>query len=362
MSKLNSLFGAYADKLQVLVDKSLDKFAPTWFENYFDFGVPQMSLSFVTVIGKSRIEAAASIIARGSAAPLRSRAGLDKLSGAIPPIAEKFAMDEELMRQYITIQGLPVSDQVKKNQLLELLFGDVKKVGDSLMKRLDIMCLEAISTGQISLTVTNNPDGVTLADPIDLLMPTANKSNAAVNWNTAGTATPITDIETVTSTAKAKGVTPAKVLMSLAAWQKFRKTTEVKDYMKTFHGQSNNKVLPTLSNVNDFLTEQMLPIIEVVDQSIGIEKDGKISTIRPFSDDNVALVPAGKLGTIHNALSVEQLKPVEKVSYATYRNGLISKWQENEPWQEFTKGELNAFPGVDAIDGIHLISTTAAFS
>lgn len=361
MAKLNSIFGAYADKLQVMVDRSLDKFAPTWFEQYFDFGVPQMSLSFVTVIGKTRIEAAASVIARGSAAPLRTRAGLDKLTGNIPPISEKFAMDEELMRQFMTIQQLPVSDQVKKNQLLELLFGDVKKVGDALMKRLDIMCLEAISTGKISLDVNNNPDGVTLANPIDLLMPSANKSNAAVDWGTAATATPISDIETATSAAKAKGIAPAKALMSLAAWQKFRKSTEVKDYMKTFYGQSNNKVLPTLQAVNDFMQEQMLPVIEVVDHSIGIEKDGQISTIRPFDDNNVALVPAGKLGTIHNALSVEQLKPVEKVSYATFKNGLISKWQENEPWQEFTKGELNAFPGVDAIDAVQLISTNKAF-
>jgi hypothetical protein len=33
MAKINSVFGAYADKLQVVVDKALDKFAPTWFEN-----------------------------------------------------------------------------------------------------------------------------------------------------------------------------------------------------------------------------------------------------------------------------------------------------------------------------------------
>lgn len=361
MAKLNSIFGAYADKLQVMVDKSQDKFAPTWFEQYFDFGAPQMSLSFVTVIGKSRIEAAASVIARGSAAPLRSRAGLDKLTGNIPPISEKFAMDEELMRQFMTIQQLPVSDQVKKNQLLELLFGDVKKVGDSLMKRLDIMALEGISTGQISLDVNNNPDGVVLANPIDLLMPSGNKTNANVDWSTAATATPIKDIEDTVTYQRDRGVSIAKVLMSPSAWQKFRATTEVKDYIKTFAGLSNNKVLPTLQTVNDFLSGQLLPQIEIVDQSVGVEKDGSISTIRPFKNENVAFVPGGKLGTIHNALSVEQLKPVEKVSYATFKNGLISKWQENEPWQEFTKGELNAFPGLDAIDQIHILSTNKAF-
>ena len=65
---------------------------------------------------------------------------------------------------------------------------------------------------------------------------------------------------------------------------------------------------------------------------------------------------------VHNGVIAEEFKPVDKVAYAKFKNALISKWQENEPWAEFTKGEVNAFPGFDAIDQIHLISTTAAFS
>jgi hypothetical protein len=361
MAKINSVFGSYADKLQVVIDRSLDKFAPTWFEDYFDFGVPQQSLNFVTVIGRSRIEAAASIVARGSSAPLRSRAGLDKLSGEIPPILQKFAMREEDYRNYLTIQSLAVSDETKRKMLLDLLFGDVKKTGDALMKRLDIMCLQAVSTGKISADVTNNPDGIVLASDLDLLMPSTNKTNAAVAWATAATATPIKDIETAVSYQSNRGVAIGKVLMTPTAWGLFRATTEVKDYFGAFLGKSNNKVLPTLNAVDEFMTEHRLPVIEIVDKSIGIEKDGVISTIRPFADANVALVPAGKLGTIHNALAMEEFMPVAKVSYGKFKNGLISKWQENEPWAEFTKGELNAFPGLDAIDQIHLISTTVAF-
>jgi hypothetical protein len=361
MAKLKSVFGTYAEQLQAVVDVKNDRFAPTWFGQYFDFDIPQTSLTFQSVIGRSRIEAAASVIARGSAAPLRSRQGLEKLSGEIPAIAEKFVMREEDYRNFMMLQAMPVSDQTKKQQLLDLLFADVKKTGDSLMKRLDIMALEAISTGAISLDIDNNPDGMVLANPVDLLMPSGNRTNAAVNWNTSATATPITDIENAVAYQKSRGVVLEKALMSDAAWQKFRKATEVKEYLGAFLGKANNKLIPTLDLVNEFLRANRLPFIEIVDAYVGIEKDGVVGNIRPFSDTNVSFVPAGKLGVIKNAIAIEEMRPVTGVSYAKFNNGLISKWSENEPFAEYTKGELNAFPAVDAIDQIHLLSTTVAF-
>jgi hypothetical protein len=359
MAKIQSVFGSYADKLQAIIDKSLDRFAPTWFENYFEFGTPQQNLTYVTVIGRARVEAAASVIARGSNAPLRGRAAIDKLQGEIPPIAQKFAMREEEYRNFLNIQALPISDQAKTNILLDLLFGDTKKCGDAVFKRLDIMSMEAISKGQISLDTTNNPDGVVVATALDLLFPSGNKTNAAIDWRTSATANPITDIQTAVTYQRNRGVRIEKILMSINLWDVFRVCTSVKDYFTAYVGKTNNKVLVTLDNVNELLRSQQLPQIELVDQVVGIEKDGVISTIRPFSDWNCVLVPGGKLGTIHNALAMEEFKPVTQVNYGKVKQALISKWQENEPWSEFTKGELNAFPGIESSDMIHLIATKA---
>ena len=103
----------------------------------------------------------------------------------------------------------------------------------------------------------------------------------------------------------------------------------------------------------------MLPIIEIVDQSIGIEKDGIIGTIQPFETKNVVFVPKGKLGTIKNALSLEQMQPIKHIDYASYNNALISKWQENDPWSEFTGVELNAFPSFESIDNVYILTAIA---
>lgn len=360
MARIKSIFGPYADKLQTVIDVSKDKWAPLWYPKYFNFGTPQMTLTYTSVLGSSRIEAAASVIARGSLSPLRSRQALAKLTGEIPAISEKLPMLENDYRDFLTIQSLPLADAAKKAQLLNLLWNDTKKAGDSAHKRLDIMTLEAVSTGQITITVDNNPDGIVTA-PLTLGLPAGNKSNAAVAWATSATATPITDIEGVVESARAAGKSFDKVLMSIAVWQNFRKAKEVIDSLVSYNQLQKGAAVATLDKVNDYMQANMLPTIEIVDENIGIEKDGVITAIKPFSQTNAVFIPAGPLGIIHHALAIEQLKPVAGVSYADYNKALISKWQENEPFQEFTKVELNAFPGFERVSDVYLLSTTAGF-
>jgi len=365
MSKFKSLFGAYSDRLQVVVDNSKDKFAPTWYQNYFSFAPPQQSLTYVQAIGRSRIEAAASIVSRDGQTPLRSRDKLEKLSGEIPAIKEAFKMSETDVREFMMLNQTNVDDNIKKNAILDYLFNDTKKVGDSAMKRLDILCLQAVSEGKISVNTTNNPDGLVLATDIDLLMPSTNKTQAATTWaNTS--ATPITDIETVVVNASSRGLAFEKILISFDLWLKFKKTAEVIDTMKGYFyaGKLGNGYNPTaittLDRINEYMQANRLPVIEIVDATIGVEKDGVISTIKPFNANNASFIPSGNLGTIKNAIAIEQMRPVDNVSYATYNRALISKWSENEPFGEWTKVELNAFPAFEAIDSCHIL--TAVFS
>jgi hypothetical protein len=92
------------------------------------------------------------------------------------------------------------------------------------MKRLDYMVLEGLSTGSITVTATNNPDGV-VSDTIDLLHSNSNKSNAAVTWATAASATPIADIEAAVKTQRDKGNIIAKILLTPTSWGYFQKSS-----------------------------------------------------------------------------------------------------------------------------------------
>lgn len=363
MSKFESIFGSYASNLQIVIDNNLARFDPTWYSKYFTWSPVQSTLTFNSVIGRARIEAMASIVNRDARTPLRSRQALERLSGEIPAIKEMFPMSESDYREFLAMQALSVDDNVKLGQLLDFLFDDTKKVGNAAHKRLDSMTLEGLSNGYITVTVANNPDGTILTAPVPIGLPLANQANAAISWANAAAATPIEDITAKKKFMKDKGIAIAKILMSDTLFNLFRKTKEVTDTLTAFYyptakpgGSFNPVAVSTLDKVNEYLTAERLPIIEIVDEVTGIEKDGIISPYTAFNENNAVFIPGGQLGTIKNALAIEQLRPVGKVAYGSFNRALISKWSENEPFGEWTKVELNAFPAIEAIDSVFILN------
>ena len=357
-----SIFGKYAEKLQVMIDNSLDKFEPVWWKNYFDWGVPKTTLTYETAIGRSRIEAAASVVDSDSPAPLRSRNKLEKLRGEVAAIKEKFVMSQADYREWEALKNLNVGDGTKLKAMLDLIYNHVKIVADASMKRLDAMTLQGISYGYINMSLTNNPDGIVTGD-LDLLMPTENNRKVVDLWSNPTTAQPVTDFLNAVEDAEDKGRKISKALMTRTKFWQMRKTDEVIKMLNVyFRVNTNAKRLGTQDEINEMLEANGLPIIELVNEVIGIESDGVISTYKPFREDSVVFIPDGKLGVIHNAIAIEELHPVAGVSYGKYERALISKWSQNDPFAEYTGVELNAFPGFEAIDGIYILDTATAIS
>ena len=356
-----SLFGSYAGQMQAIVDSSLDIYEGLWFPKYFRMGITQASLTFEDAVGRNRIEAAASVVDRDAATPLRNRPKLETYFGNIPAIKEAFLMKESEMREFLLMQNSTVLAGSRKQAIMDNIYGDVTKVTRACLKRVDIMCLEAVSKGIVNVTVENNPDGVVLGTPLDLLMPATNKVNAAFTWATANTATPLTDIEGIIESFSQVGKKFSKMLISRSLWTKFKNTDQVKNTMLTYYfgpkaANSGASAVTTFAKINEYMEANDLPTFELVEEVIGIEKDAIITNIKPFSQENLVFIPAGELGEIKNAFAMEQIRPVPKVSYATYNKVLVSKWSDNEPLQEWTKGELNAMPAMgQSIDSIVLL-------
>lgn len=367
-NRVKSIFGSYAEQLQVLVDTNLDSFKETFFPKYFSMGTPQMGLTYATVIGKSRIEAAASVVAHGSEAPLRSRAGLEKLSGEIASIKVKRKMDESEYRNYLTMQAMNVSDEAKKQQIINLIWEDVKYSTDSVLSRIDYMVCQALSKGVVSLNATTNPDGVVPGD-IDLLVDNKLATNDAFNhdntedrrWlaDNSGTATPLTDIRYLVREAWKKGIRFGKILMTSEKLWILLGNDEVQEHLKGSLGiVSGQDALFSLNGLNSYLAAQKLPIIELVDVRIAVEKNGVLSTVDPWDDEKyVTFVPDGELGKIHNSIAIEQISPVAGVDYAVANNVLVSKWSQTEPFGEYTRGEIAAFPGLEVADQMYIVNT-----
>lgn len=364
--RVKSIFGEWAEQLQVMVDTNLDALKQPVFNRYFTMGTPTMSLDYATAVGRSRIEAAASVVAHGSEAPLRIRAGLDKYSGEVASIKVKRKMDEADYRNYLVMQKM---DMANSASIIKLIWDDVKYVVDSVNARLDYMCIQALSKGVISLSTTTNPDGIVPGD-IDLLVTNKLATDAAFlgttgstrTWTAANktTATIIQDIETVSRNAlNTYGIKLGKILMTSEKLWIILNNDEVQSHLKGAGGiVSGQDARFSLANLNGLLASLSLPVIELVDTRIAIESDGVRTVSNPWPDKKyVTFAPDGQLGIIHNAYAIEQVTPVQGVDYATANSVLVSKWAQTEPFGEFTRGEIAAFPGLEAADQLYMINT-----
>ncbi|RPE05550.1 hypothetical protein EGT74_24515 [Chitinophaga lutea] len=362
MAIVASIFGNLASQqnLQALLDNSQDVlFGQSVWRQYLDWGLPQIELTFDTVIGRSRIEAAASIVDPDSPAPLRSRGKLELLEGKIPTMKESFKLNQKDYRALRMLEALPISDAEKKNQLIKKLYDDVTNAATSTDRRLDMMFWQGISNFKIDINLTNNPDGVAFGE-VDLLAAEDQSRTVAVVWSDAA-ADPFKDINEVVNYAAAKGRKFAEIWIESETWLNIKNLDKVKSAISGYLNPGSNKnFVVTLNMVNEYLSANQLPVLKIVNVRSMVEKDGKPQILNPFKKENVVFVPAGKLGLVHNALTVEEMEPVEGITYAKYDRTLVKKYRDNSPWTEFTEVELNAFPALEAIDGIYLLKTDVA--
>lgn len=349
---------AQSQNIQALIDNSQDALtAQSVWRRFLRLGIPGTSLTFTGVIGRSRIEAAASIVDPNSKKPVRSRNKAEVYTGNIPAIMEKIPMTQEDFRKMMTLEGLNIDDATKKQALMDLLWNDVQKAAVAPDRRIDIMLMQILSTLGVDVNATNNPDGVAYGT-VDMLAQPWQKQGVPVAWTDTVNADPFADIDNfLIANRLNRGRSYDRMLIPGELWILMKKNAKVQAALSTFWtGKATGKVAVTDQSVNDYLMENKLPIMEVVNYSASVEKDGVPQIIRPFDANAVSFIKDGIIGTLENALAVEERFPTEGVQYARFGRTLISKWGETDPKMEYTGCELNAFPAVD-IDNVAVLTT-----
>jgi hypothetical protein len=363
MATIPSFYGDFANdaNIQVMIDNSLDKLqGQTSWRNYLDKGIPQASLTFETAIGRARFEAAASIVDPDAPAPLRGRNKLEFMTGKIPTMKQKFRLSQAEMR---TIESIKENARFREKDrviaMLDSLYGDVSKCAVAGDRRVDLMLMQGISTLFIDTSTTLNPDGVAYGN-VSLLAKAYQKQGVPVVWSDLVTSKPLDDIENfVEGIYGAFGRGFGKIMMSRTLWLKFKRNAQVIDRLKSFFniGKANGTYAPTKMHIDEMFAANEWPMIEIVNDSVGIETDGIITPVKAFNENNVSFVPDGKLGILENAYSMELSHRIEHKSYAMFDATLVSKWCEDDPLVEFTGMEMNAFPSLTQIDGIFVLTT-----
>ncbi|WP_139959176.1 major capsid protein [Flavicella sediminum] len=358
--KIGSLFPVFVKKyfkglVTALVTKIDDKKGePEYFYKALFKKKYEPTLKFESLIGRGSISAA-DVVAVDSPLPLKKRDSISKSEGDIPKMGMKLSLRESEMNNIDTMIALD-SGGTSTKEVVKLLFGDVKKCIHGIHARLEILALQALSTGTISITSENNT-GTT--NRLEFAIPSANRGGASVKWETSATAKPLDDIEAIQTKARKKGDKLKYILMSPTSFNQFKKTAQVLErYAAYLNLAGSNTIVPSLSKANMFMLEDYGMQIVIVDSSVQIEKNGKKTAITPWEEGKVTLLNSMEVGDLAYGTCAEERRPVAGVVYEKADDiMLLSKFSTNEPLAEFTSVQSYALPVLNDVESIYQLNT-----
>ena len=110
------------------------------------------------------------------------------------------------------------------------------------------------------------------------------------------------------------------------------------------------------------MEQNELPTFTKIRRKLRVKKAGnKFDPVTPWNTDNIVFVPAGKLGTIKNALTDSELKPEADVTYSMYGRIRISEYfigkTKGTRHGEYTEAESLCLPVISEINNIYTLKT-----
>lgn len=316
------------------------------------------SLQYTTLLGERGAPVMADFVSFGSSIPQKRREQVDKVFGEITKTAISRVMDENDYNDYLALRN---QSNVDLSDILEFAYNDLDFCFKGVMSRLEWLTLQAISSGTVDVTTSNNAGKITTTQ-IDFGIPSGNQTVAqTAAWDgNASTATPIKDLMNLYRTAKDNGVTPVRTLMRQSDFYDLIAADEVKNTISPilYSGNQTTNINLGLQQVNAYLQSIGLPPITIVDQSVQVElNDGSRTSINPWDENQIAMIPALKLGNMLNAPIAEE----GRISFATEskrRNVLLQKYSTVDPFAEVTKGITNSFPQFQLANEVYLMDVS----
>lgn len=360
----SSIFGDLTKNVQIRFDAASELhkklFDNVIFEQYLDWDVPTIGLNFEELIGQYNITVAAPTIGDNSKEAILGKEGLETLKETILNHAITVPMTVQDYRKVLQIldsKSLP--DKVKTQQLINLMFGDVKSAVSSVLAKLDIIFLRALSDeGVATLDEKTNPEGG-VRGTINFNQPAENIASATKEWTAANldTVDCFEDIQSIIDAAQDK-VVFGKVLCAPALISYMCRSKKIKQMI---WGNDKSAKIVQLKDINAYMQENGYPVFEAIRRQVRIQNGTQRTPYSPWNEKNMVFIPDGKLGLVKNAWANNELKPESGVAYSNYGRIRVSQWGVGETQEsngvEFTKAECFALPVITEMNGIYTLKT-----
>lgn len=359
----SSIFNELTKEVQIRIDTASELrkrlFDQTVYDQYLDWDTPTIGFNFEELIGSYNLSVAAATLDSHGKEPVMGTEGLETLREKVLTHQMSYPMPIEEYRKVLQIlDSRMVSDQVKKRQLIDLMWGNVTKVVNSVQAKLDIIFLGALSNkGIFTFDKNNNPEGG-VRGSIDYKMPDENIATATTEWKDSNkdSVDTLEEIQAVLDAAQDKVVFD-KILLSQSRLSFILRNKKMKSAV---FGSDKSSTPLLLANLNEFMRSNGFPTFEVIRRMTRIQDNGKLAEYKPWNDKNLVFVPAGKLGVIKNAYADNELREEPGVTYSNYGRIRISQWGVGETQGsngvEFTKAQSISLPVITEINGIYSLT------
>lgn len=123
------------------------------------------------------------------------------------------------------------------------------------------------------------------------------------------------------------------------------------------HGNDKKAQSVDDTELKDLFSKNGIPPVTIITRKMGMDKDGKRSSINPWDGNMIVFKPAGVIGEIQPALEDNAIFEEEGVDYIDAGNGIrIAKWRTGEStgqtFGEYTQGSGRLLPIVTDINAI----------
>ena len=273
------------------------------------------------------------MLTNGSKTPVvASVHGFDTESEIGQREAEKMAIELALIKRKMQLKEKEVialespRNEAEKTYLMKNVYADIDSLVESIKARIEVMRMEVVATGKITLKENN------LDASIDFGVPNENKVTN-VNWSLEN-ANPINDMITWKNQLDSA---PGRVLTSTTVLAKILAN---KNVVNAIFGKDSTRIA-SVGELNNYLEQLQLPKIYTYDAKYRkLEANGTYTKHRYFPENAFVMMPAEPLGeTIYGPTAEEirlqrdpsiDIRLVGKILAMMYEEGKdpVSTWEK----------------------------------
>lgn len=273
------------------------------------------------------------MLTNGSKTPVvASVHGFDTESEIGQREAEKMAIELALIKRKMQLKEKEVialespRNEAEKTYLMKNVYADIDSLVESIKARIEVMRMEVVATGKITLKENN------LDASIDFGVPNENKVTN-VNWSLEN-ANPINDMITWKNQLDSA---PGRVLTSTTVLAKILAN---KNVVNAIFGKDSTRIA-SVGELNNYLEQLQLPKIYTYDAKYRkLEANGTYTKHRYFTENAFVMMPAEPLGeTIYGPTAEEirlqrdpsiDIRLVGKILAMMYEEGKdpVSTWEK----------------------------------